>query len=946
MEQILLFALIGLGTGSIYAAVATGIIVTYRSTGILNFAVGAMATWGVYVYDELRRTGDLLIPVVVIPHRFGLFGSGAGFLPAMTLGLASSALIGLLVHTLVFRPLRSAPVLAKVVASIGLLIAIQGLVALQFGPTPRVVPPILPTKVVTISGLTFPRDRLWLAGIVIAITVLLWAYFRFTRSGLATRALAENEEALALTGRSPQRLAAATMVLSSLAVGLVVIVGAPVGGAIGPQSFSLVLVGALAASLIGRLQSVAIGVTAALLLGSLQSVVTFLSSKSWWPKWAASGVGDALPFIIIVITLFAIGRKLPTRDDAHTDRLPDVPRPNISPRVVVPFVALGVVALVVLDGSYRYALTLSLIMTVMMLSVVLLTGYVGQISLATAALAGCAGFILSRWFDGLPLPLAIALSSAVATVLGVVAGIPALRIRGAQLAVVTLALAVALEKFVFRNAGLTPVEGNKIGKPSLFGIDLAMRAGRNVARLQFGLFALTVTVVACVVVGWLGRGKLGHRFLAVRSDERASAAVGIDVAGTKLTAFAISSFLAGVAGCMIGYSRGQLSAESFSTTVGLAVFAFAYLGGITSVSGAVVAGMLAPLGLVSVFADRIIHLGNSYALVGGLALVMTAIFNPSGIAAKTVADFHHAAAKRTAKVAAKAGRPAGGPTLAHAGVAGAAAIDAPAISAVPATSAPGAVAFTMPTRVEGALDNAPVVFTANKISVRFGGLQALNEVSLRIRAGEIVGVIGPNGAGKTTLIDAVSGFVAMTGDVDLDGNDLTAQTPHSRARAGLVRTWQNVMLFPDLTVEENLGVAARGRDKATVGDVDHDAVERALALLGLTPHRHRKPSEMPLGEQKLVGVARALAATPRAVLLDEPAAGLDSTESQRLGERLRAVAADGVGVLLVDHDMGLVLDVCDYLYVLDFGRLIAEGDPAAVSRDERVLSAYLGEVPA
>jgi len=238
------------------------------------------------------------------------------------------------------------------------------------------------------------------------------------------------------------------------------------------------------------------------------------------------------------------------------------------------------------------------------------------------------------------------------------------------------------------------------------------------------------------------------------------------------------------------------------------------------------------------------------------------------------------------------------------------------------------------------------------LSVTFGGVAAVDGVSFSVEQGAVFGLIGPNGAGKTTCIEALTGYLPQArGRVCFDGRDLSGLPPHRRARLGLVRTCQAVELFDDLTVRENLRAAANRRTWwQSLGDLfaprwhdDESAIDGALDLLGLTDVAGCTPPELPQGKRKLAGVARALASGPRMVLLDEPAAGLDTAESVALGERLRAVAAAGVTVLLVDHDMGLVLGVCDRVAVLDFGRLLAEGTPGQVRTDAAVIAAYLGD---
>ena len=242
----------------------------------------------------------------------------------------------------------------------------------------------------------------------------------------------------------------------------------------------------------------------------------------------------------------------------------------------------------------------------------------------------------------------------------------------------------------------------------------------------------------------------------------------------------------------------------------------------------------------------------------------------------------------------------------------------------------------------------PVLKTTG-VSVSFGGVRAVVDVNLEVGPGQLVGLIGPNGAGKTTFIDAVTGFVRSTGRVELDGADVTGLPPHARARLGLARTWQSIDLFDDLTVEENLLVASHhpsmwGMVKDTLRGSRERTTERdpLVGMLGIDAVADALPSELPQGQRKLVGIARALVARPRLVCLDEPAAGLDTSESEELGRQLRRLADGGQSMLLVDHDMGLVLGICDEVVVLEFGEVIAAGVPDVVRRDQRVIAAYLG----
>lgn len=252
------------------------------------------------------------------------------------------------------------------------------------------------------------------------------------------------------------------------------------------------------------------------------------------------------------------------------------------------------------------------------------------------------------------------------------------------------------------------------------------------------------------------------------------------------------------------------------------------------------------------------------------------------------------------------------------------------------------------------------VFRARGVSVSFGGVRAVAGVDLEIEAGELVGLIGPNGAGKTTFIDAITGFVRSEGTVELGDTTLNGLPPHVRAQRGLARTWQTVELFDDLTVRENLTVAARGgptrgrRDRVRAARAlpvpgkraAGVSVEEELGLLDLVHAAESMPWELTQAERKRAGIGRALVARPQLLCLDEPAAGLDVRQSKEFGALLPGIARTGTAVLLVDHDMGLVLSVCDRVVVLESGAVIAQGTPAEIRGDERVVAAYLGHASA
>ena len=626
MKEYVTFLLLGLGAGAIYGALGLGIVLAYRGSGVINFAHGAMAGYIAFVYAELRKTGDLVFPVIGLPARYHV-ADDVRLWPAIVISMLVAVAVGVAVHLLVFRPLRYAPPLARVIASVGLMIVVQAIIVLRFGTENRNVTAILPAEAVKIFGLTLPRDRLYLALLVVLVAAVLWAVYRFTTFGIATRAAAENEKGASLLGYSPERLAVLNWIIAAVLAGIAGILIAPISS-LNPLNYSLFVVPALGAALVGRFSSFGVTVAAGLVIGTMQSEVTKLTSElEWFPK---VGVREGLPFLIIIATMFLLGKSLPTRGSLVEGRQPMA----LAPRrlwVVVPlWVATAVVLLNVLHGGYRFALIVSMIGAVIALSLVVLTGFVGQISLAQMAFAGAAGFSLSRFavrYD-IPFPLAPLLGAGVAVVLGVLVGLPALRVRGVNLAVITLAAGVAIEEFFFKNPDYTGgFSGSPIPEARIFGIEF----GRG-GDISFGLFVLTVLTLLGLAVTNLRRSTTGQRMLAVRVNERAAAAAGVNVARTKLLAFAISAFIAGIGGTLIAYQRGQVSFESFGVFVSLSYLALAYLGGIGTVSGAMVAGALASGGLVFVTLDRWIGFGKYELLVSGVGLILTAILNPEGIA--------------------------------------------------------------------------------------------------------------------------------------------------------------------------------------------------------------------------------------------------------------------------------------------------------------------------
>ncbi|HTR70057.1 MAG TPA: branched-chain amino acid ABC transporter permease/ATP-binding protein [Mycobacteriales bacterium] len=904
------FLLLGLANGATYAALGLALVVTYRSSKVMNLAVSAIALFAATIYAGLR-SGQVPLLLPGLPETWNI-GGELGFLPAALLALAVTAALGLILYLLVFRPLRSAPGVATAVASLGISVVLTSLIALRSGTAPPPVPEVFPSGLIHIGGVSVPKDRVWFALTVIAIALVVGAIWKHTRFGLISRAVSQNEKGAFVSGIPADRVAAASWMISTMVAGLAGILMAPIVAPV-PINYALFLVPALAVATLGGFESIWAAVAGGLAVGMIQSVLNYAQAKHTWLP--SSGLAEFVPLALLLIVLVVRAKPLPSRGMYEARRLGHAPRayhllPTAAAATVVAAVGLGL-----LHHQWRAALLVTVIFALISLSQMVVTGLSGQISLVQLPLAGVAAFLTAElsaywtmpWGGHLPFPLTTLVAALGATVVGVVFALPAVRIRGLAVAVLTLALGVELEALWFRNYDIVGASGKNVDGPSLFGWDLSVGGGAGYPRLGFCLMTLAVLVAAAIAVVKLRSSSLGAAMLAVRANEKAASAAGVHVVRTKIIAFALAAFIAGLGGSLLAYQQGNVTDDSFSAYLGLSVFATAYLGGITSVSGAMVAGVLAESGIFVTFFDKylsFLSLGDWYAVLAGIGLIVTVVKNPEGI----VGPAHRWLAARR---------------LSHQGT-GTTRADVPR-PAVPARPTP----------------SGATPLSVREVEVHYGGVAAVSKVGFDVPAGSITGLIGPNGAGKTTLLDAISGFVGCRGQILLAGTEIGQLPAHVRAERGLGRTFQSIELYDDLTVAENVAVG-----QAAAGHHDHDSARQALArtlgILGLTEQADRPASELSQGTRQLVSIARAVAGEPAVLLLDEPAAGLDSTESRWLGGRLRDLRDTGMAILLVDHDLELVLTLCDTVQVLDFGQLIASGTPAETRADPRVRAAYIG----
>ena len=627
LADTLVHLVLGLGSGAVYGALGLGLVLTYRGTGVVNLAYGAMAMYPTYVFAELRHSGNLVLPGIPGTHHLA---DDVGTAAALGVTMAVAAALGLCTYLVVARPLHRAPPLAGVVAAVGVMIVLQSVVTLRFGTDARTVAPVLPSHAVAVGERTVPADRLYLVALLVVLLTATTIVYRRTRFGLASQAATESAIDVELLGRSATRLGAVNWTLGAMLAALFGTLLAPIAG-LSPSGYPLLVVPALVAALAGRLLSPTIAVVAGLVLGVFQSQATRVQLDVAW--LGPQTIRTVVPFVALVGILMVRGTPTPPRDARPAARLPSAPGVRHPFQVAAGVLVAGAGATIALQGAYRSALAVTVIAAILCLSLVVLTGFAGQISLAQMSFAGIAGFVLSsitnRW--DVPFPIGPVAGAIAAAALGFIVGLPAVRARGMTLAILTLGAALAVEELVFRNLSRGFLVTNAVAPARLFGMDLDATSPRGTPRVAFGFFVVAVLAAVALAVMLLRTSDAGRRMLAIRSNERAAAACGVNVARTKVGAFALSAFVAGVAGTLAGFQQEALSDQSFSTGRSLIVLAVAYLGGIASVPGALVGGLVIPGGLVSTVADRVLHLGRYETLFAGLAVVTAALRRPEGV---------------------------------------------------------------------------------------------------------------------------------------------------------------------------------------------------------------------------------------------------------------------------------------------------------------------------
>ena len=899
MQSFLQFLIIGLGAGATYALFAQGAVLIYRGSGLVNFAQGAIGTTAAY------------LAFVDLQDEYGW-----DTMPAIVVAVVAAGLVSLAFQAIVLRALRNAAAIVRVIATIGLLGVLQAVVAKRYGFANQPVDSYLPDEVFDWGGIRVQEERLYLVGITLVLTFGLWAWTRYTRAGLAINASAQNERAVQTLGWSPDRLAALTWTIGGMLGGLAAVLAAPLTG-LSASTFTIVVtVAGLGAALLGGFHSFPLTLVGGLIIGIGESMATLYGGDitDFFHQNRIAGLNRMPAFLVIFLVVVVRGRGLPLRSHVAV-RLPRLGTGEVNPRGVVIGAAIFVAVLFgVMDADWAQASYITLAAGVMVLSIVVLTGYAGQISLAQWALAGIGALIAGRLVRlDVPVELAIVLGILLTIPVGLVFALPALRTRGVNLAVVTLGLGFLVSEVVFANPDYLgqPLDGGtKIGRVKLFGLEVDAFNHPH----AWAMVSLISFVLLSLLVANLRRSRTGRRLIAVRTNERAAASLGISVFGVKLYAFAVAAAIAAVAGILVGFRGQVITYNEFNVFASINSVGYAVIGGLGYVLGAVFAAPNAVGGIGTRIIEDWISLEDQWdLLIGSLIVFVILIAHQNGIADVVTHD-----RRLWEKLRLVAPRPQRLPLP--------------------------------PAEVEPV---AGATLSITGLTVRFGSVMAVNEVSMDVRPGEVVGLIGPNGAGKTTLIDAVTGFVAATrGSISFDGRPIDRLNATQRARLGLRRSFQSLELFEDVSVEENIraGSDQRASRLSWVTDLfwpgRHELPSTAVAAVRefeLEPHLDKTPDELPYGRRRLVGIARTVASGPSVVLLDEPAAGLDENESDELARLIRRLADErNMGVLLVEHDVSLVMSTCDRVVVIDFGSVIASGEPAEIRANQAVRDAYLG----
>jgi ABC-type branched-subunit amino acid transport system ATPase component/branched-subunit amino acid ABC-type transport system permease component len=888
MSSLLPFIVVGLTSGSVYALIGLGLVLTYKTSGIFNLAHGALATASAYVFYALHFQHHVAWPV-------------AAFVAVVAVGAAFG-----LAWERIAAGLQQASLAYRIVATVGVLLIIEAVCDLGFGTTPLTVGTFLPGGHVTAYGAVVGYDRLIIVALALIAAVGLYVFFRWARLGKAMRAVVDNPALLDLSGTNPVRVRRAAWVIGCLFATLSGPLLVETLGSLDAETLSALVIVAFAAAALGSFSNLPLTYAGGLLIGIATSVAQKYISGG--PGSIISGLPEAVPFIILFVLMLVMPRsRLALR--SLIPRRPEV-RWSAPPRVrAVALLAMTVflAAVPAWAGYHVGDWTAMLTYIVLFLSLGLLVRTSGQVSLAqvTFAAIGVVAFSKLTQDTGLPWLPALIISGLIAVPVGAVLAIPAIRLSGIFLALATMGFGL-LVKDMFYQSNL--MFGQSLGGLGVPLPDVSWLSSTT----GFYYLVLIITVICAAVVAGVSRTRLGRLLQAMSDSSLALQTSGSDVNTARVLVFCISAYLAAIAGALYGAYTSVVTAGGFDPSISLTLLTIIVI----------VAGSEPWYAIIAAAGFILIP---AYWHPYGITYYMQIVFGVSALAVALSPP------KGPVRLRALIDRLGGKPG------------ERPVVGDRPARD-----------RLERRTVEQKEL-AVRGLTVRFGGATAVGQLDLVARSGQITGLIGPNGAGKTTTFNACSGLIRPTeGRISLNGTVVSGKGPAQRARLGLGRTFQHVELWDSLTVFQNVALAAEaGLSGANVvrqvvgkrGDRNYitSRAEDALRQCGLTEDADTLTASLPIGKRRLVETARCISGNFSLVLMDEPSSGLDQYETERFGAILRGIVDErGVGIVLVEHDMRLVMQVCDYIYVLDFGQKIFEGTPEQVRNSPVVRDAYLG----
>jgi ABC-type branched-subunit amino acid transport system ATPase component/branched-subunit amino acid ABC-type transport system permease component len=891
VNEYLPFIVSGIATGSIYGLASMGLVLTYKTSGIFNFGQGAIATAAAYVFYYLH-----------VDH-------GWGWIPAAVVAvLVLGPLLGLGMEPIARRLSQQRPA-AKIVGTIGLILLVQGLGTVKYGADTIRVPQFLPRpfEYFRFGGVNISYPQLWVTLIGVVAAVGLFALFRFARIGLAMRAVVDDPDLVAMQATSPERIRRVSWIIGCTFAALSGVLVLPFIG-LNAISLTFLVVQAFGAAALGMFSSIPLTFAGGLVIGVLAN----LAQKFSVGHDSIAGLPDSVPFIVLFLVLLILPRRRLVPPAAFEQRpqlqyrAPGLVRAGTGVLVLVPLLLVPQIV----GGDKLGYFTIGLTQVLIILSLGLLVRTSGQVSLCHAAFAaiGATAFSQLAVDHGLPWFVALVLGALVAVPVGALIAIPAIRLSGLFLALATFGFGVLVERLFYSRGFMFTVlqNGRPIPRPSF---------GRSDHAYYYVVLGFVVVVSLLIVA--IIRSRLGRVLRGLSESPVAVATMGLSTNTTRVIVFCISAFLAGVGGILYGgavhfASTGDSHYSSFQSLFLLAVLA--------------VAPFAEPWYAVLMGVASVIP---AYWTSGDSTYWLNAIFGFFAIQVSLQGRQPQMPA-RLREVLERFRRPA---------------------RSVPAGPPEPGAAPARPAR----LDADPAGLEVDRLRVRFGGLVAVDDLSFAAPVGRITGLIGPNGAGKTTTFDACSGLNRrVSGTIKLHGRDVTRARPATRGRLGLGRTFQRMQLGDSLTVAENValgreaGLAGRNPLRQLFARPEERretlrAATQALELCGIADLADLQAGALSTGQRRLTELARCLAGSFDVLILDEPSSGLDREETAAFAAILQRIVAErGCGILLVEHDVSLVMGVCSYIYVLDFGKLIFDGTPADVAASPTVQAAYLG----